>query len=947
MTQSISRDSFNELKNYLGVYLQQGRVILDADWNENQDIFVSFLRRMSREAIGDGSPNRGFAVDPIFPLPMETLVEKATPPGGGSPNLEQCAGEVCSAIMVEAIRLIFSMIFGPLLFFLNFPGKKFDDMESLEGFILSSPQGTLRIGKDGPYEGKGFLRLSGHAGTVTITKTFTNLKDLSADEVLTFRYRLNQQSAGTIKFFLEDDDGNRTVWLTQNSGAAKEVWVAGFAAPLDVSFHITTDDLPDAGRNQSYSGGTIFSFGGATPITWSILSGSLPAGLTLAPSGSGDNSKSAKISGTPTTAGSATFTVQAVDNNGVVATKLFTLQVLDPAPTQPPIPPINPADLIAALVKFELPTGTPADLTQIRKYGFEVYQDGTNPLVWDFDDLRIAGENLLETIGVNNFIIRGSEFSEFLGIFSLFGMFGALSEEEEEGGGGGGGGEDEGLANLLELMNTQFEFTHPSIENAGRMYVAGFPCVLVRDTLYSEQADPNDPSLTPPPAGEVRKDMVYLDVWQEPVTYVEDPEIREIALGGPDTTTRLRVKYRVRVNQGGGLPEGQGIGKGTLATEGVYTGEANRLYRIEIDTAGNIGTATFRWSEENAATIQRVIAPIPAGSKEVVVEDASAFHSGELILISKEFGSEMHQIQSVFGNVITLNDPVGGQLSLLPAASKVLNFTGFSMEDRPKIARWNAFKVPIPADPADPTVSAAIPLNDGVAIRFGGNQMRRGDDWIFKTRFLAGDEPSGINPETRIEPLSFVLPHGVRHYYAPLAILTRDGDAPEPDKILDFQDKRQRAGNASTVDKPIADLSAFTGENTDHFLGGIALPPASKGSKFLVFWSGELFLTGAVPLNSHLEIRAAFYNDEMTDPTTEPDKGKIQDKTMKIPLRRKQTGVEIPIQMLFVNSDAGFLFVPNSFVPTSVQLFARVDQNGFSVELVNMRLTVLELKKSF
>ena len=947
MTQSISRDSFNELKNYLGVYLQQGRVILDADWNENQEIFVSFLRRMSREALGEGSPNRGFAVDPVFPLPAELLVEKATPPGGaGGFDLSQCASEVCSALMVEFIRFFLDLVFGPLLFFLNFPGAKLDDMESIAGFSLSSPQGTLRIGKDGPYEGKGFLRLSGHAGTVTTTQILTNLRDLSASEVVTFRYRLNQQSAGIIKFFLEDDDENRTVWLTNNSGSAQDVWMAGFAAPLNVSFHITTDDLPDAGIGRPYNGGTILSFGGTTPMAWTLGAGALPAGLTFAASGAGDDSKSGKISGTPTAAGTFNFTVQATGNTGAVATKAFTLKVLSPAPPDSPIPPINPADIIASLVKFELPTGTPADLTRIRKYGFEVYQDGAHPLVWDFDDLRIASKNLQETIGVNNFIIRGSEFSEFLGIFSLLGMFGGMAEEAE-GEGGGEGGED-GLLNLLELMNTQFEFTHPSIENAGRMYVAGLPCILVKDTLYSEQADPNDPALAPPVAGVVRKDTVYLDVWQEPVTYVEDPEIREIALGGPDTTTRLQVKHRVRVNQGGGLPQGQGIGKGTLATEGVYTGEANRLYRIEIDTAGEIGTASFRWSEDNAATIQRVIAPIPAGSRKVVVEDASAFHSGDLILLSKEFGSEMHQIQSVFGNVVTLNDPVGGQLTLLPAASKVPQFTGFSMEDRPKIQRWNAFKVPIAADPSDATISGAILLNDGVAIRFGGKGLQRGDYWIFKTRFLAGDEPSGINPETRIEPLSFVLPRGVLHYYAPLAILTRDGDDLDPDRVLLIQDKRQRVGNATTVDKTLSDLSAFTGKEVDHLLGGIALPPASKGSKFMVFWSGDLFLTGTVPADAHLEVRAAFYNDDMThDPMTDPDKGKIQDKTMKIPLMRKQTGVEVPIQMLFVSSDTPFLFVPGTFIPTSVQLFAQVDKDGFSVELVNMKLAVLELKKSF
>ena len=64
---AISRESFDELKNYLGVYLQQGRAILDADWNESQDIAVSFLRRLAREAVGDGTPNPGFAIDPVFP----------------------------------------------------------------------------------------------------------------------------------------------------------------------------------------------------------------------------------------------------------------------------------------------------------------------------------------------------------------------------------------------------------------------------------------------------------------------------------------------------------------------------------------------------------------------------------------------------------------------------------------------------------------------------------------------------------------------------------------------------------------------------------------------------------------------------------------------------------------------------------------------------------------
>jgi hypothetical protein len=52
---------------------------------------------------------------------------------------------------------------------------------------------------------------------------------------------------------------------------------------------------------------TLNSTGGAAPITWSITSGTLPAGLCLSAS-------TGQISGTPTVGGIANFTVQAADS---------------------------------------------------------------------------------------------------------------------------------------------------------------------------------------------------------------------------------------------------------------------------------------------------------------------------------------------------------------------------------------------------------------------------------------------------------------------------------------------------------------------------------------------------------------------------------------------------------------------------------------------------------
>ncbi len=47
------------------------------------------------------------------------------------------------------------------------------------------------------------------------------------------------------------------------------------------------------------------------------------------------------------------------------------------------------------------------------------------------------------------------------------------------------------------------------------------------------------------PAGGVRRDLVYLRGWEQCVTAVEDSELRERALGGPDTSARIRRMRRV------------------------------------------------------------------------------------------------------------------------------------------------------------------------------------------------------------------------------------------------------------------------------------------------------------------------------------------------------------------------------------------------------------------
>jgi hypothetical protein len=68
---------------------------------------------------------------------------------------------------------------------------------------------------------------------------------------------------------------------------------------------ILTTSLPQATVGSAYST-QLLAQGGTPPIVWSVISGSLPNGLSL-------NGSTGVISGTPTTTGTSNFEVQALD----------------------------------------------------------------------------------------------------------------------------------------------------------------------------------------------------------------------------------------------------------------------------------------------------------------------------------------------------------------------------------------------------------------------------------------------------------------------------------------------------------------------------------------------------------------------------------------------------------------------------------------------------------
>ena len=117
-------------------------------------------------------------------------------------------------------------------------------------------------------------------------------------------------AAGTFTFTVKAENG---------AGFDTKVFTVAIA-PAPVPPIITTASLPNGKVGTIYSG--TLTATGDTEIAWSIDDGALPGGLTL----SGN-----VISGTPTTAGTFTFTVKAENSAGAV-TKVFTVQIVADTP---------------------------------------------------------------------------------------------------------------------------------------------------------------------------------------------------------------------------------------------------------------------------------------------------------------------------------------------------------------------------------------------------------------------------------------------------------------------------------------------------------------------------------------------------------------------------------------------------------------------------------------
>ena len=316
--------------------------------------------------------------------------------------------------------------------------------------------------------------------------------------------------------------------------------------------------------------------------------------------------------------------------------------------------------------------------------------------------------------------------------------------------------------------------------SSGRLYVDGILIENERTVRLTAQPDLPGMALETAPGTY----LAYLDVWERELTAVEQPDLREVALGGPDTTTRLKTVWQAKLapaptgatcasfgsdwtpdDSAPGRMSARAVPAVAPASDcmvpegGGFQRLENQLYRVEVHTGGPIGTATFKWSRDNASMLSTLEAIDDTTSQLTVAsagpDDVLGFASAALVEVSDEQrvlsgeSGELLPVQSVLQTTITWGTLTGPapQMSDFGAAATV--------------RRWDGQLTGVAAD-------TWTTLESGVQVQFTDGEYSVGDYWLIPARTLTAT----IDWRQDGELPAFEPPAGIAHHYCPLGLVT-------------------------------------------------------------------------------------------------------------------------------------------------------------------------------
>ena len=339
-----------------------------------------------------------------------------------------------------------------------------------------------------------------------------------------------------------------------------------------------------------------------------------------------------------------------------------------------------------------------------------------------------------------------------------------------------------------------------NVTSSGHAYVQRVPSYTIQPDWYA----PDLVTSTPPAMPALDQNglfVAYLDVWRRHVTAIEDPELREVALGGPDTCTRAKTVWQVRlaaIAQGQPtdcttpLPAEKSTGRlGARARQpstgdtpcvitptALYRSLENQLYRVEIHDPGPVDTATFKFSRDNGMVLTSWLASSGADLtvSSLGKDKVLGFAAGQWIELLDD-GVEESQGPGTLARIKSV-DPSTNTITIdtttvYPTPSPTTR--GYDIKNyplSPRIRRWDHVS-PTPAmSVTQPSGDGFIDLEQGVQVRFEAGYYASGDYWLIPARTITADVEWPRNESGTPLPRPR---HGIKHQYARLGIVTVTG----------------------------------------------------------------------------------------------------------------------------------------------------------------------------
>ncbi|OYU71788.1 MAG: hypothetical protein CFE45_42250, partial [Burkholderiales bacterium PBB5] len=304
----------------------------------------------------------------------------------------------------------------------------------------------------------------------------------------------------------------------------------------------------------------------------------------------------------------------------------------------------------------------------------------------------------------------------------------------------------------------------------------------------------------------------FIHAWPRHLTALEDPDMREVALDGPDTATRVKALWQVQLLQvaadpkavlgcGAALSVWDALVQPSTALLGAraeptpdpadpcklsptagYRRLDNLLYRVEVHLMPGADPA-FKWSHDNGSIVSAWLSANPGALANQLDLGLATLGRDAVLSIAPgqwlELFDDTNELLGQAGTLVKVLKTAGTTVTVDITAANVVPAgapTAWAQfKANPRVRRWDGWNYVKQATGATPG-AGWLELEDGVQVKFANKaaRFRHGDYWLIAARTATHLAGAGVEwPLDGPGKLPvFLPPQGVPHGWGRLGLVS-------------------------------------------------------------------------------------------------------------------------------------------------------------------------------